>query len=102
MPEKRPGAMGHWGHLPKNSESLVFEFYPLKVDICQCLTPNNVLTNSPNFLENSTQCNYGPKTSFGTSFHPIGEGHLLSISISVHQTTSIDPFRVLISPRVLH
>ena len=45
-----------WGHeslgqLDENSESLVFEFSALKVDINQCLTPNNLLTDSPIFLK---------------------------------------------------
>ena len=96
-----------WGHeslgqLVENSESLVFEFWALKVDLFQCLTPNNLLTDSPIFLKNIINCKYGPKVSLGTIFNPIGEGHLLSISIFVHQTTSTDPFPALISPRVLH
>ena len=41
--------MNHWGHLLKTSESLIFEFYALKADIYQCLTPNNFPTDSPNF-----------------------------------------------------
>ena len=36
---------------------------------------NNFLTDSPNFLKNIIN-KYGPKVSFGTSFDPIGEGHL--------------------------
>ena len=27
MPDERPGSMGHWGYLSKNSESLVFDEY---------------------------------------------------------------------------
>ena len=70
-----------WGHeslgqLDENSESLVFEFWALKVDIYQCLTPNNLLTDSPIFLKNIINCKYGPKVSLGTIFNPIGEGHL--------------------------
>ena len=77
-----------WGHeslgqLDENSESLVFEFWALKVDIYQCLTPNNLLTDSPIFLKNIINCKYGPKVSLGTIFNPIGEGHLLSFSISL-------------------
>ena len=54
-----------WGHeslgqLDENYESLVFEFWALKVDICQCLTPNNLLTDSPIFLTNIINCKYGP------------------------------------------
>ena len=41
---------------------------------------------------------HGPKAYFGTSFNPIGEDHLLLISISL----PTDRFRVLMSPRVLH
>ena len=77
-----------WGHeslwqLDENSESLVFEFWALKVDIYQCLNPNNLLTDSPIFLKNIINCKYGPKVSLGTIFNPIGEGHLLSFSISL-------------------
>ena len=70
-------------NLDENSESLVFEFWALKVDIYQCLTPNNLLTDSPIFLKNIINCKYGPKVSLGTIFNPIGEGHLLSFSISL-------------------
>ena len=76
VPDERPGALSHWGHLLKNSGSLVFEFWALKFDIYQCLTPNNFLTDSPTFLKNIINCKYGPTVSFGTSFNPIGEGHL--------------------------
>ena len=27
VPDERPGSMGHWGYLSKNSESLVFDEY---------------------------------------------------------------------------
>ena len=76
VPDDRPGAMSHWGNWPKILESLVFEFWALKVDIYQCLTPNNLLTDSPIFLKNIINCKYGPKVSLGTIFNPIGEGHL--------------------------
>ena len=77
-----------WGHeslgqLDENSESLVFEFWALKFDIYQCLKPNNLSTDSPIFLKNIISCKYGPKVSLGTIFNPIGEGHLLSFSISL-------------------
>ena len=52
VPDERPGAMSHWGNWTKKSESLVFEFWALKDDIYQCLTPNNLLTDSPIFLKN--------------------------------------------------
>ena len=70
-----------WGHeslgqLLENPESLVFEFCALKVDIHQCLTPNNLLTDSPIFLKNIINCKYGPKVSLGTILNPIGEGHI--------------------------
>ena len=58
-------------------------FWALKVDIYQCLSPNNLLTDSPIFLKNIINCKYGPKVSLGTIFNPIGEGHLLSFSISL-------------------
>ena len=71
------------GQLLENSESLVFEFWALKVDIYQCLTPHNLLTDSPNFLRNIFNCKYGFKVSLGTTFNPVDEGHLLSFSISL-------------------
>ena len=97
-----------WGHeslglLVENSESLVFEFWAFKVDIYQCLTTNNFLTDSPIFLKNIINCKYGPRVSLGTIFNPIGEGLLfVFFNLFVHQTTSTDLFPALISPRVLH
>ena len=33
MPDERHGAISHKSHVLKNSESLIFEAWPLKVDI---------------------------------------------------------------------
>ena len=49
VPDKRSGPRTHWGQVPKNSYRPIFELWPLKIDICQCLTPNNFLTRGPNF-----------------------------------------------------
>ena len=83
-----------WGHeslgqLVENSESLVFEFWALKVDIYQCLTPNNFLTDSPIFLKNIINYKYGPRVSLDTIFNPIGEGlRFVFFNLFVHQTIS--------------
>ena len=97
-----------WGHeslgqLVENSESHVLEFWTLKVDIYQCLIPNNFETDSPIFLKNIINCKYGPRVSRGTIFNPIGEGHLLSFSISLFIRRRLQTyFQPLISPHVLH
>ena len=75
VPDERPGATSNWGHWTKIL-SLVFEFWALKVDIYQCLNPNNLLRDSPIFPKNIFNCKYGPKVSLGTIFNPIGEGLL--------------------------
>ena len=82
VPDERPGP---WvtGATGRKFWEPRFEFWALKVDIYQCLTPNNLLTDSPIFLKNIINCKYGSKVSLGTIFNPIGEGHLLSFSISL-------------------
>ena len=80
VPDERSGPRTHWGQVPKNSYRPIFELWPLKVDICQCLTPNNFLTRGPNFQAICVLCT---RTMLGISFSPIGEGHLLCLLISL-------------------
>ena len=56
MPDERSGPLTPLGQVPKVSYRPFFELWPLKVDICLCLTPNNLLTQSPNFLTNIVLC----------------------------------------------
>ena len=49
VPDERSGPRTHWDQVPKNYYRPIFELWPLKVDICQCLTPYNFLTRGPNF-----------------------------------------------------
>ena len=76
VPDERPGAMSHWGNWTKILRASFSSSGRWKIDIYQCLTPNNLLTDSPIFLKNIINCKYGPKVSLGTIFNPIGEGHL--------------------------
>ena len=71
VPDERSGPMTPWGQMPKISYRPFFELWPLKVDICKCFTPNDLLTQSPNCF-----MFYGTRTMFDASFSSIGEGHL--------------------------
>ena len=49
VPDEMSGPRTHWGQVPKDSYRPIFALWPLKDDICQCLTPYNFLTRGPNF-----------------------------------------------------
>ena len=95
-----------WGHeslgqLDENSESLVFEFWALKVDIYQCLTPNNLLTDSPIFWKISLIVSMVLKYLLAPFSIQSVKVTFCLFNLFVHQTTSTDPFSALISPHVL-
>ena len=83
VPDERPGAMSHWGNgtkILRASFSSSGRWKLIFTNVWPLITYKRTVRF---FLKNIINCKYGPKVSLGTIFNPIGEGHLLSFSISL-------------------